>query len=284
VIDMAQLAADLAAETDDVLAMVNPLTEGGWERPTPAEGWTVKDQISHLAYFDQATLTALTQPDRFRRETADLMAAGQLTTDDVAARYGPVPPDEVLDWFKTVRADVVAAFAGADPRQRLPWYGPDMSTASAATARLMETWAHGQDVADALGVERVPSLRLRHVAHLGVSTFAFAFAARGRPAPDAGVRVELVGPGGEAWAWGDEAAAERVSGPAVDFCLVVTQRRHPVDTALRIEGPVAAEWMAIAQAFAGAPGAGRRPGQFSAGPRDQARSAGFPATAESTAP
>jgi len=265
VIDMGRLAGDLAAETDEVLAMIELLTEPGWDRPTPAEGWSVKDQVSHLAYFDQAVLTALTQPDRFRRETAELAAAGQLSPDHLAARYRSVAAAEVLDWFRAVRAEVVAAFAAADPRRRLPWYGPDMSAASAATARLMETWAHGQDIADALGLERAPTARLRHVAHLGVSTLPFAFAARGRPVPDAGVRVELAGPGGEVWTWGDETAVDRVTGPAVDFCLVVTQRRHRADTTLGTQGPVAAEWMEIAQAYAGAPGGGRRPGQFGAG-------------------
>jgi hypothetical protein len=51
----------------------------------------------------------------------------------------------------------------------------------------------------------------------------------------------------------------------MDFCLVVTQRRHPDDTDLAIEGPLAEEWMAIAQAFAGPPGKGRAPGQFPKG-------------------
>ena len=67
---------------------------------------------------------------------------------------------------------------------------------------------------------------------------------------------------GEDWTWGDEGVVDQVRGPALDFCLVVTQRRHLDDTALEVEGPVAAEWMSIAQAFAGPPGPGRKAGQF----------------------
>jgi uncharacterized protein (TIGR03084 family) len=138
-----------------------------------------------------------------------------------------------------------------------------MSLASFATARLMETWAHGQDVADALGARREPTQRLKHIAHIGVRTRGFSYAQHGRTAPDGDVRVELDAPDASRWTWGSEDAPDRVTGPALDFCLVVTQRRHVADTALKTEGPLAEEWLSIAQAFAGSPGAGRQPGQFS---------------------
>ena len=50
-----------------------------------------------------------------------------------------------------------------------------------------------------------------------------------------------------------------MTGPALDFCLLVTQRRHRDDLALSIDGPAATEWMTIAQAFAGTAGTGRSP-------------------------
>jgi uncharacterized protein (TIGR03084 family) len=135
-----------------------------------------------------------------------------------------------------------------------------MSAASSLTARLMETWAHTQDIADTLGVTREPTGRLRHVAHIGVGARAFSYAVHGKPAPSAPVRVELTGPpSGATWAWGPEDAGDRITGPALDFCLLVTQRRHRDDVALTIEGPAATEWMAIAQAFAGTAGTGRAP-------------------------
>ena len=64
------------------------------------------------------------------------------------------------------------------------------------------------------------------------------------------------------WTWGPEDAADRVTGPAIDFCLLVTQRRHRDDVRLVADGPAADEWLGIAQAFAGPPGPGRRPGEF----------------------
>jgi uncharacterized protein (TIGR03084 family) len=134
-----------------------------------------------------------------------------------------------------------------------------MSAASSVTARLMETWAHGQDIADALGTARTATARLRHVAHLGVRTLGFSFMLRGQPVPSAPVRVELTGPDGDSWTWGPADAADRVHGDALEFCLLVTQRRHRLDTSLRAAGPVADAWLDLAQAFAGPPGPGRSP-------------------------
>jgi uncharacterized protein (TIGR03084 family) len=138
-----------------------------------------------------------------------------------------------------------------------------MSVASSITARIMETWAHGQDVADALGALRAPTDRLRHVAFIGARTLANSYQARGLPVPEVPVRVELGAPSGEAWIFGPDDAADVVRGPALDFCLAVTQRRHIDDLDIEAEGPVATEWLSIAQAFAGPPGSGRAPGQFS---------------------
>jgi uncharacterized protein (TIGR03084 family) len=135
-----------------------------------------------------------------------------------------------------------------------------MSAASMATARLMETWAHGQDVHDALGVPREPSDRLRHVAHIGVRTRDFAYLVRDLPVPSEQFRVELTAPSGEVWTWGPADAANRVRGPALDFCLLVTQRVHRSDTALVADGADAEQWLGIAQAFAGPPGPGRPAG------------------------
>ncbi len=153
------------------------------------------------------------------------------------------------------------AFGGLVGTERLEWYGPPMSATSSATARLMETWAHGQDVVDAVGAaDRWPATdRLRHIAHLGVRTRSFSYAVRGAEPPDADVRVELAAPSGDTWSWGDPAAADRIAGPAVDFCLLVTQRRHRDDLALEVVGPSAEEWVTIAQAFAGGVGSGRAP-------------------------
>jgi uncharacterized protein (TIGR03084 family) len=258
--DLGALLADLTAETRVLENLLVPLDATDWQRPTPSPGWTIHDQVSHLAYFDETATLAATDPARFRAEAAGVDAVGPGFPDEIAARYRKLSAAVLLSWFLGARTAYVAALRGLDARDRLPWYGPDMSAASAVTARLMETWAHGQDVADALGVVREPTSRLRHVAHLGVRTFGFSFQLNGRPVPVIPVRVELAAPDAETWTWGPAEAPDRVTGPALDFCLVVTQRRNLADTGLRVTGPVAAEWMSLAQAFAGPPGAGREPG------------------------
>jgi uncharacterized protein (TIGR03084 family) len=117
-------------------------------------------------------------------------------------------------------------------------------------------------VADALGVRRPPTPRLRHVAHIGIRARDFAFRANERQPPAEPFRVELTAPSGELWEWGPADAAQRVTGPALDFCLLVTRRRHRDDLALSATGPDADAWLDLAQAYAGQPGAGRKPGQF----------------------
>jgi uncharacterized protein (TIGR03084 family) len=256
-VDMAALAADLAAESAVTRALVAGLDQDGWRTPTPAVGWDIADQIGHLAYFDEVAVRSAVQPDEFR---AELTAAPEsVNPDTIAARYRDRTGAQTLAWFDTARAGLLQTFSTLDPRQRLPWFGPPMSAASSLTARIMETWAHTQDIADALGVTREPTGRLRHVAHIGVGARAYSYAVRGQAPPDTPVRVELTAPDGTLWTWGPDGAGDRVTGTALDFCLLVTQRRHRDDLALIIEGPAAQEWMAIAQAFAGPPGPGRQP-------------------------
>ncbi|MCX6463582.1 MAG: TIGR03084 family metal-binding protein [Pseudonocardiales bacterium] len=266
-VSMESVIADIEAETADLRELLTGLPEGpeGWDAPTPAAGWAVRDQISHLAFFDDAAVRSATDPEGFTAEVVPKLADGTISPDTIAARYRAMPGAELLAWFDGARAALVIAFARIEPSVRVPWFGPPMSAASSLTARIMETWAHGQDVADGLGRTRPPSSRLRHVAHIGVGARAFSYLANGREVPTEPVRVELTAPDGSRWTWGAEEAPDRVSGPALDFCLLVTQRRHRDDTVLLAEGPLADEWLSIAQAFAGPPGGGRTPGQFTGG-------------------
>jgi uncharacterized protein (TIGR03084 family) len=257
--DLGALTADLVAETawlDEVLGALSPAQ---WRLRTPAPGWTVADQVSHLAYFDEATLLSIRDPDLFRLDAEALAGRGSDFPDQIAAEYRHLGGAELLRWFRAARLALLDGYASADPDARLPWYGLDMGLASSVTARLMETWAHGQDIADTLGIERPATGRLRHVAHLGVRSLPYSYLVNGLPQPDAPIRVELAAPDGGQWTWGPADAADRVTGTALDFCLVVTQRRHRTDTGLVISGQTAGQWIAIAQAFAGPAGRGRPP-------------------------
>ena len=255
------ILADLAAETESLLSIVEGLEPGadGIDRMTPAEPWTIRDQLSHLAGFDEKARVAATEPERFMASIAeDFGDGGDGLMERQFAHGRSLSPAEVVDWLRTERTRLIEAFAGLDPEARIPWYGPPMKTRSSAVARLMETWAHGVDVADALGVVREPTDRLFHVAELGVKTFRFAFQNRGMEVPEARVRVTLEAPSGAVRTWNEDSSSV-VTGPVEDFCFVVAQRRNVADTALEVEGDVAELWMQHAQVFAGPPGPGRPP-------------------------
>ncbi len=253
---MAELLDDLRAETASLETLLDRLRPADWELRTPAEGWAVRDQVSHLAWFDDAASTAATDPAAFQALLADLP---DTFVDDLAVRERGRSPAELRAWFGTSRERLIGTLAPIEPRRRLPWYGIEMSAASFVTARLMETWAHGQDIADAAGVTREPTDRLRHVARIGFMALPYSFAVHDLPVPDRPVRAELALPGGGEWTAGPQDAADVVRGSMLDFCLAVTQRIHVADTALRITGETAEAWLRIAQAFAGPPGKGREP-------------------------
>lgn len=253
------LLDDLAAESADLDARVADLDDAGWRTPTPAAGWDVHDSISHLAATDADALLALQGPGAFAAVLDRVARDGAAHVDRVVEQGRAVAPAELLGRWRAGRAALQDALRLVEPTARIPWFGPAMGPASFVTARLMETWAHGQDVVDALGQSRPGTARLRSVAEIGVRARPFAYAAHGRQPPDAPARVELSGPAGERWTWGPQDAADRISGPALDFCLLVTQRRARSDVALIVEGPAADEWAGIAQAFAGPPGPGRQP-------------------------
>lgn len=256
-INMTDLVNDLAVEAASLDAMVAGLTPTEWATTTPAPGWSITDQVIHLALFDERACWSITDPGRFRDDLS-MLAKGL----DIHARESMRTPDSVLTWWRDGNHALRSAVAGTRPESRCEWYGPSMSAASLMTARIMETWAHAHDVADALGTAVTATDRLRHVAHIGVRARPFSYASNRREMPNADVRVEIVGPLGDVWVWGPDDSDQRVSGTALHFCQVVTKRRHVDDTALVVVGRHAREWMEIAQAFAGPPGEGRRPGQF----------------------
>lgn len=261
---MQAITDDLVAEHAALDRVVAGLSDAGWQTATPASGWDVRDCISHVWFFDVRALMALDPAtvEAFRLDAEQLLSSvvDGVGPDSRAGRA--MSPSELLARWRSDRDRLVAQARVTDPSARIPWYGPAMAARSFITARLMETWAHGQDIRDALGIAPEVSDRLRHVAHIGVRARTFAYANNRRELPAADVRVELRGPSGDLWTWGDDAAVDSIRGEAIDFCLMVTQRRHVSDTALEVNGPLAHDWVSIAQAFAGPPGPGRKPGQF----------------------
>jgi uncharacterized protein (TIGR03084 family) len=251
------VVADLRAESDELDAMVADLPAARWAEPTPAPGWTVAHQIAHLLWTDRVALMAVTDEAAFATVLEEAAKNPTGFVDDGAEELAAVSPTELLaDWRRTRARLHNELLAVADGR-KLPWFGPPMSAASMATARLMETWAHGLDVADTLGVKRPATARLRSIAHIGVRTRDFAFAINGLTPPQEPFYVELRAPDGSTWSWGPDDARQRVTGSAEDFCMLVTQRRPRSTLDVTAEGDDAERWLTIAQAFAGPPGPGR---------------------------
>ncbi|MEO9139338.1 MAG: TIGR03084 family metal-binding protein [Jatrophihabitans sp.] len=259
--DLIAVLSDLRDESDALETLVIDLPASGWTQPTPAAGWTIAHQIAHLSWTDDASVKAATDVDAFNAAIGLAMVNPTTFVDEAAAAGAAVEPALLLQTWRERRAALQTALAAVPAGEKVPWFGPAMSPTSMATARLMETWAHGQDVADALGVERTPTDRLRNIAHIGVRTRDFAYLAREKTPPSDPFRVELTSPSGEQWAWGPADVEQRVTGTALDFCLLVTQRRHRDDLGLTAIGADADAWLDIAQAFAGPPGAGRPAGE-----------------------
>jgi uncharacterized protein (TIGR03084 family) len=247
---MTGLLEDFVAERQTLHQLIAALPEDAWNRASPAEGWTLRDCVSHLSDFDdRAALICrgITPPANPRD--------GELTKAQLDAYM--FSPAAMVQWYEASGRRLVEAIRGKAANERLPWAGRPMSARSFLTARLMEHWSHGLDVFDAAGVAPVDTDRLRHVAHMGYITRDFAFANRGLEVPAGQLYVELLSPSGATWTWGPADAPDRIRGSAGDFCRVVTQRIHHLDTSLEAEGPHAREFLAIAQAFAGPTGSGR---------------------------
>jgi uncharacterized protein (TIGR03084 family) len=251
------MVADLRAESDDLDALVADLPAPRWAEATPAPGWTIAHQIAHLLWTDRVALLAVTDEAGFADVLADAAKDPTGFVDEGAAELAALAPAQLLTDWRTTRGRLHDELLTVPDGRKLPWFGPPMSAASMATARLMETWAHGLDVADALGAKRRPTQRLRSIAHIGVRTRDFAFSINGLTPPAEPFRVELQAPDGSTWSWGPEDAAQRVIGSAGDFCMLVTQRRPRASLDVRAVGADAETWLGIAQAFAGPPGSGR---------------------------
>lgn len=251
------IVADLRAESDDLDALVADLPAERWADPTPAPGWTIAHQIAHLLWTDRVALLSVDDEAGFNEMLRAAAEDPSGFVDRGAEEIAATAPDALLGDWRDTRHRLHDALLAVPDGRKLPWFGPPMSAASMATARLMETWAHGLDVADALGVTRPATARLRSIAHIGVRTRDYAFAINNLTPPAEPFRVELIAPDGSTWAWGPEDAAQRVTGSAEHFCFLVTQRRAPSRLDVTAEGQDARRWLTIAQAFAGPPGPGR---------------------------
>lgn len=248
------ILTDLADESQQLDGWVEHLDEAQWRLDTPAAGWTIAHQIGHLAWTDDASLTAIDDPEAFGQMMKAAVADPTGFVDAGAEQWAALEPQRLLQRWRDGRGELADALACVPEGQKISWFGPPMSAASMATARMMETWTHARDIAAALQIEPPRDHRARHIAYLGVRTRDFSYQMRGEDPPANQFRVELTGPDGEEWSWGPQDANQRVTGDGYDFALLATRRLHRDDAEVHANGPDARYWLGIIQAFAGPPG------------------------------
>ncbi|MEO8541765.1 MAG: TIGR03084 family metal-binding protein [bacterium] len=249
---------DLAAEQAALEVILERMAPDAWEVDTHAPGWSARDQVAHLAQFDAMATMAIRDPEGFKSH----LRSPENSEAAYLARARALSSSQLLERWRSDSNTLIEAARTVDPTARIPWAGPAMSGVSFITARLMECWSHGLDVVDVVGIERPDTDRLRHVAFIGVRARPYSYSNRGLQLPQVPIRVSLTPPSGATWELGEPSTENVISGDASEFCQVVTRRRHILDTNLEVKGDAASEWMGIAQAFAGPPGAGRQPGEF----------------------
>ncbi len=246
---------DFRAECDSLAAVLDPLCDADFERATLFKGWTLHDVVAHLHIFNFAAdasyhdLSAFLDFKEFMAAQRGRLTLRELTDDWLEGRRNRA----AFELWREYYPRMCERLEGVDPRRRVEWFGPPMSVRSSVTARQMETWAHGQEVFDLLGFDRAESDRIRNIVVLGVNTFGWTYAVRGLKAPEVVPRLRLTAPSGEVWTWNEDEQANGIEGAAVEFAQVVTQVRNIADTSLVVSGPVATEWMGMAQCFAGGP-------------------------------
>jgi enediyne biosynthesis protein E11 len=264
VTELQEVISDLAAEGDQVHQLVAGLDASSWSLPTPAPGWTISHQIAHLASVFALAGLAAASPDAFKNLLTHLSDDFDANVSAALAGYLADPPEVLLERWQAERTKAEQALAAVPPGEVVPWLVRPLPAAVLASAGMTELFGHGQDIADTLGVQPERTDRIKHIVTFAVRTWDFGYHARSLTIPDTPFRFELTAPSGDLWEYGPADAKQRITGPAVDFCLLVTRRRHRDDLALTAAGVQADHWLGIAQAYRGSPGAGRLAGQFAA--------------------
>jgi len=248
-----QQATDFLDECEALFKLIDSLGEADFEIPTQFKGWTINNIIRHLHVWNIAADLALSDEPAFGEFIAKMMAGvrgGRLPDFEAEYLGGLSGPKLVKAWVAQYR-EMTPRFATADPRHRVKWVGPEMSVISSITARLMETWSHGQAIYDVLGVERIDADRIGNIVRLGVNTYDFTWKNRRLDPPGQMPQLRLTAPSGVLWEYGELSDSGIIVGSATEFCQIITQCRNIADTSLDVTGEVAHQWMAVAQCFAG---------------------------------
>jgi uncharacterized protein (TIGR03084 family) len=255
---MREILSDLVAEQQALDQFLQGIHERDWKRKTSARGWTIMDTVNHLAYSETFGARAIVEGQAF------IDAAAITDIDEWAdrgVRQGKGKRyQEVIEWWRNGRASVVDALSRMTTDDRVAWLVNDVGAKTFATLRLMETWAHGLDIKDAMADKIRPveegeddpladTPRLRHVAWLAHRMLPYAFRQAGEAFPESGIRVELMGPRYARWVYGPPEAPDVIKGVASEWCRVAVHRLDVAYTGLKAIGDGAETALRIVRAY-----------------------------------
>ncbi len=108
-------------------------------RATPAKGWTIHDTVSHLASTETLAAKVIAE-GQSALDGVDVSDIDAWTAEGVKIGRGK-RYQEVIEWWRNGRADVVDALSHMEAGDRIPWLYSSVSAKAFASLRLMETWA-----------------------------------------------------------------------------------------------------------------------------------------------
>ena len=242
---MREILSDLVAEQQFLDQSLQRIPIKHWDKLTPAKPWTVRDTISHLADFAELAADTLSGGNRVKewQNASDLDALRQRAIE----KGRKMRPQDVIEWWRAGRARVVEPLSHMSEKDRVEWIQGTMSARTFATFRLMETWAHGLDIYQALDIAVEDTARIRHVCWLGWKTLPYAFKAAGLDYTP--IRVEVIGPGYAKWVYGPDDAENVIKGSASEWARIAVRRVSPAAVSLKVTGEAAHKALEVAQAY-----------------------------------
>ena len=242
-----EILSDLVAEEQSLDQFLQRINPRDWKRTKVWHGWTVQEVVSHLASTEEYAFDALSAGGGRLKELATFGSMDALNAAGIKPGDG-MRPQDVIERWRGARAKDVEELSRLEAADRVPWFHGDMSARSFATARLMESWAHGLDLYEAVDAEVEDTPRIRHIAWLAWRSLPHVFREAGEDYPTE-VRVELMAPGYAKWVFGPEDSDNVIKGQAGEWCRVAVGRLNLEDAGtLKAQGPLAERALELVRA------------------------------------
>ena len=120
------ICADLTVEAQELDGVLVALEEGDWDRDTPAAGWSIRDQVGHLAFSEDMATLAIVDPETFQADLGRGIDYIEPHESAARAQGRSMPARELLAWWRRSRSGTIEAVRALEPDTRIPWEGPSM--------------------------------------------------------------------------------------------------------------------------------------------------------------